>query len=179
MKKGRPTKLNDELTNRIVEFINQGCDQKTACNLAGVPYSCFNEWKEKGSEGKEPYATFFTVISRARDEHKSLLIKLVMAGARGLLPRPADWRAASWLLERQWPLEFGDRRPVETEPIPAAPMPPMTLILSTPDGQTKPVSFEQAEKILCRDFTRRDEPPDQSELGNEADDLGNGSRFHQ
>jgi hypothetical protein len=50
--------MSPELTNQIVEFIQQGCDQKTACNLAGAPYSCYNEWKEKGSEGKEPYATF-------------------------------------------------------------------------------------------------------------------------
>jgi hypothetical protein len=38
--------MSPELTNQIVEFIQQGCDQKTACNLAGVPYSCYNEWKE-------------------------------------------------------------------------------------------------------------------------------------
>jgi hypothetical protein len=57
--------MSPELTNQIVEFIQQGCDQKTACNLAGVAYSYYNEWKEKGSEGKEPYATFLSVISYA------------------------------------------------------------------------------------------------------------------
>ena len=154
-KRGRPTKLNDELTNRIVDFINQGCDQKTACNLAGVPYSCFNEWKQKGSEGKEPYAAFLSVISRARDEHKHLLIKLVMAGARGLLPRPADWRAASWLLEKGWPLEFGDRPSVATEAIPAAPM-PLTLVLSMPDGKKRETRFQEAQEILCGGFPIRD-----------------------
>jgi hypothetical protein len=137
--------MSPALTNQIVEFIQQGCDQKTACNLAGVPYSCYNERKEKGSEGKEPYATFLSVISRARDEHKHLLIKLVMAGARGLLPRPADWRAASWLLEKGWPLEYGDRPPVATESIPASPTPDMTLVLSMPNGEKReancPVPF--------------------------------------
>jgi hypothetical protein len=157
-KRGRPTKLNDELTNRIVEFIEQGCDQKTACNLSGVPYSCYNEWKQKGSEGKEPYATFFSVISQARDTHKHLLIRLVMAEAKGVLGRWADWKAASWLLSKGWPKEFGDRIAVETEPIPASPMPTMNIILST-DGKTKPVSFKRAEEILCADFTRSDEPP--------------------
>jgi hypothetical protein len=176
-KRGRPTKLNDELTNRIVEFIQQGCNQKTACNLAGVPYSCFNEWKQKGNEGNEPYATFFSVISRARDEHKHLLINLVMAGARGLLPRPADWKAASWLLSKGWPLEFGDRIAVETDPVPVSSMPPMNLILSMPDGTQRPTSFTEAEKILCAGFTRRDEIPEESEPGN-SDGINIGPRFN-
>jgi hypothetical protein len=159
-KRGRPSKLDDEVTSRILGFIEQGCDQKTACNLAGVPYSCFNEWKQKGSEGKEPYATFFSVISRARDEHKHLLIRLVMAGAKGALGRWADWRGASWLLSKGWPLEFGDRPPVATEAIPAAPMPPMTLILSMPNGEKRKTTFEEAEKIFCN-FPRTDtyQPP--------------------
>jgi hypothetical protein len=113
-------------------------------------------WKEKGSEGKEPYATFLSVISRARDEHKHLLIKLVMAGARGLLPRPADWKASAWLLSKGWPLEFGDRPPVATEP--ASPMPPLTLLFSMPNGEKRPIDFEAAEKIFCGDFPRRDQP---------------------
>ena len=174
-KRGRPTKLTDELTNQIVEFINQGCDQKTACNLAGVPYSCFNEWKQKGSEGKEPYATFFSVISQARDTHKHLLIRLVMAGAKGVLGRWADWKAASWLLSKGWPKEFGDRIAVESEP--ASPMQPLTIVLSTPDGKKREASFKEAEKILCAGFTRRDEPPEESEPGN-SDGVNIGPRFN-
>jgi hypothetical protein len=90
MKRGRPTKLTDELTNQIVGFIKVGCDQKTACNLAGIPYSCYNEWKEKGAEGKEPYAKFFSVTSRARDEHKRRLINIIHAGSVGGLKNLAD-----------------------------------------------------------------------------------------
>jgi hypothetical protein len=157
MKKiGRPCKITPELTASIVEFIQQGCDQKTACNLAGVPYSCYNEWKAKGSEGKEPYATFLSVTSQARNGHKHRLIKLIMAGAGGLLPRPADWRAAAWLLEKGWPLEYGDRLAVEADPSPM----PMTLVLST-NGKERKTTFKEAQEILCSGFPIRDkyEPP--------------------
>jgi hypothetical protein len=102
---------------------------------------------------------------------------LVMAGARGLLPRPADWKAASWLLSKGWPLEFGDRIAVETDPVPVSSMPPMNLILSMPDGTQRPTSFTEAEKILCAGFTRRDEPPEESEPGN-SDGINIGPRFN-
>jgi hypothetical protein len=55
-------------------------------------------------------------------------------------------------------------------------MPPLNLILST-NGQTKSVSFKQAKKILCGGFTRRDEPPDESEPGN-GDGIDIGPRFN-
>ncbi|SRR6266542_120285 len=162
--RGRKTILNAEVTQRIVEFIEQGCDQKTACNLSGVPYSCYNEWKAKGSEGNEPYTTFLSVISRARDKQKLRLIKIVKDAGEGLLPRHSDWRAAAWLLEKGWPLEYGDRRPlpppVTTESTPATQMPPLNLILSMPNGERRKTTFEEAEKIFCN-FPRKEtyQPP--------------------
>ena len=46
----------------------------------------------------------------------------------------------------------------------------MAIVLSMPDGKTKPVSFKQAEKIFAGDFPIRDEPPsDESETGNDRD----------
>ena len=161
MKQGRPTKLNDELTNQIVEFIKQGCDQKTACNLAGVPYSTFNLWKQREKD-QEPYASFFSGISRARDEQKHLLIRLVIAGAKGVLARPADWRAAAWMLSKSFPLEYGDR-PLPPLPAPAEEPKPaplvMQLVLSMPNGERRETTFEEAQKIFCGDFPRRDQAP--------------------
>jgi hypothetical protein len=86
--------------------------------------------------------------------------------------RWADWKAASWLLSKGWPKEFGDRIPMETDPIPVSSMPPMTLVLSTPDGKKREASFKEVEKIFCGDFPIRDQPPgDESELGNYADGI--------
>jgi hypothetical protein len=48
----------------------------------------------------------------------------VLDSAEALLPRHADWKAASWLLEKGWPLEYGDRRP---SPIPPAEPTPINI----------------------------------------------------
>src|SRR5260370_26328344 len=82
-----------------------------------------------------------------------------MASGWRALGRWADWKAASWLLSKGWPKEFGDRIAVESEP--ASPMQPLTIVLSTPDGKKHETSFKEAEKIFCGDFPIRDtyEPP--------------------
>jgi hypothetical protein len=118
-KRGRPIKINAALTKRVCAFLAQGVDQKTACNLAGIPYSTYNEWKTKGEAGQEPYALFFSVISRARDKHELRLLKIINAAAEGTLPRHADWKAASWQLERGWPKKYApyDRRPIPVEAV--------------------------------------------------------------
>src|SRR6266508_3297103 len=129
-KRGRPTKITPELTERVVYLIERGMNQKDACNLAGLAYSTYNEWKAKGDKGFEPYATFFSVTSRARNEHKALLIRLVLAGAQGALK--GDWKAGSWLLSKGWPKEFGDRIAVDADP---GSIPAPTIILATPNGR--------------------------------------------
>jgi hypothetical protein len=56
------------------------------------------------------------------------------------------------------------------EEVSAAAANKMAIVLSMPDGKTKPVSFKQAEKIFAGDFPIRDEPPsDESETGNDRD----------
>jgi hypothetical protein len=155
--RGRKCTITAQLTERIIEFIRQGCDQATACSLADLPYRTFKDWKARGQNCEEPYVEFFSALSRARNEHKCLLIKLVMAGARGLLPRPADWKAASWLLSKGWPLEFGDWRPLPP-PVPAEPQPvhdlsrSLPILVTLPDG----TSVDAAEALRAfTSFPRR------------------------
>ena len=88
------------------------------------------------------------------------------------MPRPADWRAASFLLERGWPLEFGA---VEDRPLPVEP--------GDEPKKKKEISWAlvintngQSLKEMV-DFPIRDkyEPPEDGELINGPDDLGNGN----
>jgi hypothetical protein len=127
-KRGRQTILDAELQKRICALLVEGCDQKTACSICGISERAFHSWKERGQKGEEPYATFFDATSRARNRHKLRLVKLVIDGAEGKLPRHADWKAASWLLEKGWPLEFGKERRAPTETLlpELEPLEPMT-----------------------------------------------------
>jgi hypothetical protein len=49
--RGRPSKLSDAVTRCTCAYLRKGVDQKTACNLARVPYSTYNEWKTRGQNG--------------------------------------------------------------------------------------------------------------------------------
>ena len=176
-KGGRPTKCSDELTQEIVTLISQGLDQKSAASLCGVSEKTYHTWKELGQQGRKPYVSFYDAVTKARNQHKHLLIKLVMAGAKGVLPK-ADWRAASWLLEKGWPKEYGDRIAVETEPIPVG---PMTVVLATSNGKKRETTFQEAQEILCGGFPIRDTyegksspaPESDGEEFEALDDVGN------
>ncbi|MDQ3120262.1 MAG: hypothetical protein M3Q89_11965 [Verrucomicrobiota bacterium] len=50
---------------------------------------------------KVSYATFFDAATRAREGWKARLVRR--------LTEAADWRAAAFLLERQFPAEFGPK----------------------------------------------------------------------
>jgi hypothetical protein len=54
-----------------------------------------------------------------RDKRKLRLIQTMNDAMEGTLPRHADWKAAAWLLEKGWPLEFApyERRPIPVEPV--------------------------------------------------------------
>ena len=67
-------------------------------------------WKQKGEKDQEPYASFFSAASRARDTHKARLLKIVIDAAN------KDARHAEWLLEKGWPREFGRNVIVMQEP---------------------------------------------------------------
>ena len=101
MKTGRRTLLNGTLTKKICARLSDGCDQKTACSICGIGERTYHNWKERGRNGEEPYASFFSAASRARDTHKARLLKIVIAAAN------KDARHAEWLLGKGWPREFG------------------------------------------------------------------------
>jgi hypothetical protein len=170
VKRGRPTKISHTLTRRICDLLAKGVDQKTACNLVGVPYSTFHEWKRKGNEGTEPFASFFSVISRARDQHKARLQKVILDAAEGLLPRHADWKAAAWALERGWPNEFApyDRRPIPIEPEERS-RPSVAFILNSKDGM-RPITFEEAQARFANFPVQNDPPAVQSNDSDDSED---------
>lgn len=115
-----------------------------------------------GEAGERPFAQFAQAVTRARGRAKARIV-------RSLLDEK-DWRPRLEMLARVFPDEYGRRDIVPLPTAPASPMPPMTLILSM-NGEKRETTFEEAEEIFCGHFPRRDEPPDESELGNDADGI--------
>jgi hypothetical protein len=124
MKRGRPTKLSARVTKRIVAHPEKAWTKKPPVRWRKFLTPRSTNGKHVGKPVKNPFASFFSVISRTRDCHKARRLKIVLDAAEGLLPPHADWKAASWLLEKGWPLEYGDRRP---PPIPPAEPTPINI----------------------------------------------------
>ena len=51
-KRGRPTKLNAELTRKICELLRDGISITATCDALGVSESKYFEWLKKGGGGR-------------------------------------------------------------------------------------------------------------------------------
>jgi hypothetical protein len=103
MKRGRPTRLDSELTRKICGLLSEGISIAATCDALGVSESRYFEWLQKGEKGEKPYAKFREQTTRARANGKIALVRQILADK--------DWRGKSWYLERCWPDEFGKERP--------------------------------------------------------------------
>jgi len=125
--RGRKTLLTPMLQARVCKLLRDGCNIKTACNICGVGETTYHEWKNRGRCGEEPYASFFSETSRARDAFKADLLNIVVKAAE------KEARHAEWLLERYWPNEFGRSEPREiicvheSVPLPVQSMPEVRM----------------------------------------------------
>lgn len=131
---GRPTKLTDELQEKIITAIRGGCYVETAVVYAGINKDTFYAWLRRGAAelervnrnarnrvriAEQPYIEFSDAVMQAQAETEMIDITRV-----GLAGRE-DWRAAAWRLERKFPDRWGrrdaleltgkDRGPIELE----------------------------------------------------------------
>jgi hypothetical protein len=146
-KRGRKSLLNVQLQRKICALLSEGCDQKTACSICGIGERTYHEWKNRGHNGHEPYASFFSAASRARNVFKARLLKIVTDAAE------KEARHAEWLLERRWPNEFGrseNRTIVIDRPLPPvvpAEQPSRTTYYWTTKGNEIPFTREQLDYV--------------------------------
>lgn len=112
-KTGRPSKLTDDVQKVIVEAIARGNFYSAASERAGIDYSSFKRWMEKG-ERQEPeferYRAFRAAILVANAECQDAQLTRINRAA-GL----GTWQAAAWILERRFPEEWGRKDKVQHE----------------------------------------------------------------
>ncbi len=100
----RPSKFTPEAARTILTGIRVGLSYDLACQAAGVSFETFRQWRlGKFPRGTDPEAktAFLEGIERARGESALRLAGIISAAA------PNDWKAASWMLERRFPADFG------------------------------------------------------------------------
>lgn len=107
--RGRPTKLTAHVADQIVEILGDGGYAETAAAAAGVSKSTFYDWIERGDpDGTKAIDHDFRVfrqrVDEARAKGEMVRVGQVAAAASD------DWRAAAWMLEREFPDKWGGPR---------------------------------------------------------------------
>lgn len=94
----RPTKLNDQIKEKIVQRIRAGNTLDTAARSAGISESTFHRWIRKGKDQERgPYREFYEDVQQARADAEARHVAQIAEAAKG------NWRAAAWWLERNFP----------------------------------------------------------------------------
>lgn len=117
--------LSEAIAAKLDASLREGNYVKTAVEAAGIARSTFYNWMKRGTSSAaedKPYRELRARVEKARAEGESMLVGHIAAKAA------TDWRAAAWLLERQYPERWGrvsvnargkddeDEPPVEVDP---------------------------------------------------------------
>lgn len=99
---GRKTVLKPEVSDRILQMLRAGNYVDVACRAAGIGQSTFYDWLARGDrEGKAPadapFREFREHVDQARAEGEARNVAVIAKAAT------RDWKAAAFLLERQYP----------------------------------------------------------------------------
>lgn len=95
---GQPTKLTPETQERICQLIRAGNTVEVASEASGIAPATYYGWMQRGQDKGQPYRGFREAVEKARAEAEAILVGRVQQAANS-----GSWRAATWLLERQWP----------------------------------------------------------------------------
>ena len=103
---GRPSKLTPETKEQLFAALQRGLSYKDSCIHAGIDFSTFCIWRNKGKIRKSgPFSDFLKELKRVQVDGKLALINKVRADK--------TWQSHAWLLERQYPDEFARRERIE------------------------------------------------------------------
>lgn len=99
---GRPTKKTPERVARILDEVRKGMPQKTAATLAGISEDSLLNWKRDDPQ-------FAALLESALADSEAALVARVQEAAA------KDWRAAAFLLERRFSMDWGKRSAGEVQ----------------------------------------------------------------
>lgn len=100
---GQPSKLTEEIKEKLFGSIKMGLSYKDAAILAGISERTFHNWKRRGEEATSgQYFQFVQELKKAEVIGKATLL--------GEIRSDPSWQAKAWILERRHPDEFGRQR---------------------------------------------------------------------
>lgn len=107
--KGRPTKFDQEIANKILTLIRSGNYIEPAAAAAGLHKATFYAWLKKGAKaGSGPFKDFNDAVVQAVAHAEALDVSIIGKAAQN-----GDWRASAWRLERRNPKRWGRKDQIE------------------------------------------------------------------
>jgi len=106
--RGRPSKLDPELTERICKLLEKGMPIRLTCGAVGITDACFYMWMQKGEAGRKGYIDFFSRVEAA----KAKAVELYLDRLNNYSENGSVY-ATTWFLERRCPDEFGRRDKID------------------------------------------------------------------
>ena len=94
--------MSEAIAAKLDASLREGNYVHTAAKAAGISSSSFYNWMKLGLSSApehKPYRELRERIERARAEGEQVLVARVASAA--------DWHAAAWMLERQYPERWG------------------------------------------------------------------------
>lgn len=104
-KGGKPSKLTEERTAKVVELIKAGNYTETAVITAGLGKSTHYAWMKKGKEAKRrnKFVEYREAIKEAEAWAESRHVAIISKHAE------TTWQASAWWLERKMPEKWAKR----------------------------------------------------------------------
>lgn len=105
---GRPTKLTEEVQQKICEALEGGNFRSTSAWFAGVSYRTFKEWMAEGKANPQgPTGAFRLAVIESEKRAEIELVKLIkQAGVK-------DAKHAEWLLSHRHAERWAEKKNVK------------------------------------------------------------------
>lgn len=122
--RGRPPKIDPQLTTLLAKLIRMGCFIKTACDVTGLPERTFYDWMKRGvSETRRlekdkrakprkkeaPFLDFSQTILKEMGVAETLHIGTIYQAA--VTNKDPQW--AAWWLKHRFPQRYSSKTAVE------------------------------------------------------------------
>lgn len=92
-------KCTYEVINDAFKLKKNGMNNKDICAYLGINETTFYRWMNDFQD--EMHCKFRESLKKAESEYKSALRSYILKAAEN-----KDWKAAAWMLERQYPEEY-------------------------------------------------------------------------
>ncbi len=91
-KVGRPLLLDARVHDRLVRAVRLGLSWDDAAKAARISTATLHEWRARGRQREEPFATLVDDLEEAEAEGAEEMFRRIVDASE------EDWRAAAWVL---------------------------------------------------------------------------------